>query len=571
MALVDKVEIRNFRSLRSVDLADFGQYLPIVGLNSSGKSNMLRALNLFFNGVIDDEVGGVVLSRDYSDYAPSGKKRRISVGVRFVLGDPVAMPKLDVFFQGAGLTNRVAIRKTWSLDSRSQALIESFEFGPDFDQMAKASSDDVQNLLVLVRSVTYRYVPNHVRPAELMRRLLLPLRGELVARLQSTKEYKASAVDDLMSGLIRMGAGMFDTVSSRVKAGLPHVTLAPDLPGTFADLAFDVALSSVSDNGVSHTPDLEGSGTQAFMLLHVLDLADRSNRRGSFGWNQGSIWAFEEPESFLHSSLRSRMSQDLVAYADSDRRQVFVTTHHDEFVRVARHAAMATRGTEGTSLRLLAARAATEEGNRKGITTFQHPLLMLPETPLVIVEGAFDAIYLRAALEKAGLRPRWRLVSPDADLSTGTAGDALKKYLQFSTNVLASRPTVSPVIVLRDWEATDASEYDKHLSVHPYSKALVSPASMCNPDLGPSFRGIERYLPTDLVERVAGGSALGRESAEDGGALSIAASKLKSVKQDLARSVEGGEDCGPHMQVLAKWLDDAVESILGTIPASEFA
>ena len=46
---ITNIEIRNFRSVRNLSLSP-GKLAVLVGKNDSGKSNILRALNLFFNG-----------------------------------------------------------------------------------------------------------------------------------------------------------------------------------------------------------------------------------------------------------------------------------------------------------------------------------------------------------------------------------------------------------------------------------------------------------------------------------------------------------------------------------------
>ena len=46
---ITKIDIRNFRSVRSLSISP-GRLAILVGKNDSGKSNILRALNLFFNG-----------------------------------------------------------------------------------------------------------------------------------------------------------------------------------------------------------------------------------------------------------------------------------------------------------------------------------------------------------------------------------------------------------------------------------------------------------------------------------------------------------------------------------------
>lgn len=48
-ATIRLIRIENFRSIRSLE-ADLSRFAIFVGKNDSGKSNILRALNLFFNG-----------------------------------------------------------------------------------------------------------------------------------------------------------------------------------------------------------------------------------------------------------------------------------------------------------------------------------------------------------------------------------------------------------------------------------------------------------------------------------------------------------------------------------------
>ncbi len=49
MQIIDKVEINYFRSVYSISLKDCNHINIITGENDAGKSNILKALNLFFN------------------------------------------------------------------------------------------------------------------------------------------------------------------------------------------------------------------------------------------------------------------------------------------------------------------------------------------------------------------------------------------------------------------------------------------------------------------------------------------------------------------------------------------
>ena len=50
--IIDFIRIKNFRSIRN-EVIDAKDMNILVGLNDVGKSNVLKALNLFFNGQTD--------------------------------------------------------------------------------------------------------------------------------------------------------------------------------------------------------------------------------------------------------------------------------------------------------------------------------------------------------------------------------------------------------------------------------------------------------------------------------------------------------------------------------------
>lgn len=207
---------------------------------------------------------------------------------------------------------------------------------------------------------------------------------------------------------------------------------------------------------------------------------------------------------------------------------------------------------------------------KAAISSYSHPLFTFATEPIVIVEGPFDDVYLRAAIEQANLKPRWRLISPKAAFGDEYTGDAIYQYVKYNKQVVASRPDAAPVIVLRDWEAKDKPKYDTILSVHPYSTCLVPPIDRTNPSLGDSFVGIERFLPTDFIVAVVPASTLGRESGEPDAPYSIKRSVLEAAKRPLAAKAERGDLVGPYMDSLAMWIDTQIEEILRKVPSSAF-
>jgi len=64
MELISKVKISCFRSIKDDELTGIKNFPTLAGLNNSGKSNYIRALNLFFNGEVEPQLG-FNFSRDY--------------------------------------------------------------------------------------------------------------------------------------------------------------------------------------------------------------------------------------------------------------------------------------------------------------------------------------------------------------------------------------------------------------------------------------------------------------------------------------------------------------------------
>jgi len=220
----------------------------------------------------------------------------------------------------------------------------------------------------------------------------------------------------------------------------------------------------------------------------------------------------------------------------------------------------------------MSSRDALTASTKSAITTFRHPLFVFPDVPLVIVEGKFDDLYLRAALARSARRPRWKLLAPGTMTGEDIGGDGVLPYLRYNAPVLCSRPDTAPIIVVRDWEVPDSdlAKYATVLAKHPTSKPLRPDGDLSNPELNESFVGIERFLTTDRIKRVVPATVLGLENALPGARFTITSRSLKKYKPALAKSMETDPDAGPHMERLLNWIDDQIDEILAQIPPENF-
>ena len=113
MKLITEIEIENFRSIKKCKIAGIKDFNALFGLNNSGKSNILRALNLFFNNETDK---GQDLDFDSDFHQSLSKKRReIKISVKFKLPQNFKFKKklqsVEKFILGTRKDRIVKIKK----------------------------------------------------------------------------------------------------------------------------------------------------------------------------------------------------------------------------------------------------------------------------------------------------------------------------------------------------------------------------------------------------------------------------------------------------------------------------
>jgi predicted ATP-dependent endonuclease of OLD family len=106
-AIIKSIHIENFRSIKSID-ADLTQLTIFVGRNDCGKSNILRALNLFFNGETNPGVE-FAFEEDYNFFAPARARKAKEVVVRLEIALPETYQRSDYYMDEA-------VARRWSLD-----------------------------------------------------------------------------------------------------------------------------------------------------------------------------------------------------------------------------------------------------------------------------------------------------------------------------------------------------------------------------------------------------------------------------------------------------------------------
>lgn len=328
------LEVQNFRSIVGPALrVEFGSLTSIVGPNNCGKSNILRALHLFFTGLVEDQ--SFVSDLDFPKTATLTKsdQTKITVTISF---EPTkealisrALDELETESNQRRLdNNHVSLRLSYSKHG-----VESWQF------IGKLGTKNINRALIgkvrdAVRdSVTFKYIPvgrdslesiNREIGTELIRTIFSGWSGSTRKRQEINV-----AIDALLKKLYPELESTSSSVTASVqevfkeirhlKLRLPFSNLEEMLP------SLTPVISDTAETGVRS----KGAGIQTSSLIFLLKfLADNHPQRHNA--RQTFFWAIEEPESFLHPSKQREMAIVMAKFATEV--QTVITTHCAHFV-----------------------------------------------------------------------------------------------------------------------------------------------------------------------------------------------------------------------------------------------
>jgi energy-coupling factor transporter ATP-binding protein EcfA2 len=497
---IRRVNIRDFRSIARLDLGPIGDFVPVVGLNGTGKSNLLRALNAFFNDEVENGEP-LDLRRDFRE---PGRKAKRKVEVEVDL-DPSAFPDLrdeivDALQKVGGTDQVLTVRKEWTVDPITHDTVVSVFVGRPG---SSAPADQAQLPLVarLLSLVRFRYLPNHVHPSTVLESEQESMRRLLFNRLG--KRHSLRPPLDFIAGVRNVAAELMKPVYAEMNqtTGVEGVEIST--PADWRELVWALGLRMRSRQSQSFETLLHGSGIQSVLAYTILREIDTSFS-GSFGWRRGAIWALEEPESFLHSGLQAELARSLSAYADNDPIQILLSTHSHAFLGGSATGILVDLDPLGRTTSTIVDRPTLiRQAYRSGAVPFGHPLHTGPPKPLLLVEGEFDRDLIARAYRLTGtVNPYEIACLGDLDSTTKGGDSQIASWLRYQTDAIAARPHSSPIVVVLDWEVKDSAvrSVEAALQGHPASVARKWPKDLTNPDLSDRFVGVEKALSTHFIE-----------------------------------------------------------------------
>lgn len=490
MKLISKIFVDHFRSIRQTEIESLGNFTAFAGLNNAGKSNILRALNTFFTGYTDSDLI-IEYKRDYyrKDLASKKRRKSISICIEFNLPDSFQFrKKLEPVEELLG--RNFKLTKTWKPD----LLLPQYFLRDSTTELDLADREKVEQFLGLIN---FRYIPNRVLPIDVIKKEHKALRDTLVRRLArriKTEKELFAAISDTSSSLIK-------TLQHSVRDACPEIGgIRLDTPASWQDLIFAFGYKLASGK-VEIEDYAQGSGIQSLLMLETLSLIDRDYYQ-QFGWKQATIWAIEEPESSLHTSLEAKIANYLlnISQDTKSRLQILSTTHSDLILQNADCTFFVTSGNKGSFFEMCDKKKVLLESAKLGISRYSHPILSHPLDPVILVEGKYDFDFMDKAF-KILYPNREFIVSYLEQLDERHSGGdgVLLEYLKNNISVISLRTKESPIIVVPDWDSNLKQKY-KNLCNDGIPLHVVDwPESAFNPKLTDGFKGIERCVSERII------------------------------------------------------------------------
>lgn len=298
MNWITEIEIEHFRSINKLTIKGLSDINVFSGLNDVGKSNVIKALNLFFNGQVDWQ-SPLDFGRDtntwHTHYSQKGKVRKqISVKLTFSL--PPERYKTHVFW----------IKRQWNKDYLNQPLETWGEAGT-----SESKSDRTQALTRFLNRSYFFYVPA-VRGRDYFQHLLRQF-SEAITDTQD-KELK-TASDNLSTVIDSRSAGL-----RRILEEITELKFTFELPQSM--LALLEAAGLITEGGIPL--QMRGDGIQGQTVPGILEHLSSHPKKFYF-------WGFEEPENSLEYIKATRLAEDIYEKY-SKKAQIFLSTHSPAFL-----------------------------------------------------------------------------------------------------------------------------------------------------------------------------------------------------------------------------------------------
>lgn len=299
------IQIKRFRSILNLKLTldSLEHITTICGANNAGKTNVLRAINLFFN------------SEDYqaSEDSPNHKFYGSRGGKVY--------PEISVDFEDNNTIYRIT--KTFDIEGLSKVTGEKI-----LPERGKQSLDD-SLINALLNRISFFYIPSiNISFPNLINNLIEEIYDleYAKARFSGLKSELKTSFDNYVTGLVDVLNGLAEEINPTFQEFNENWEVGFEYDSDvkkFRDLISSDVEFFFNDKS-NRNIEAKGSGLQrlGFILMHSRILSKIRNKQ--------PILLIDEPDIYLHQGLQKKLKSHLEKLCP--RSQIILTSHSPIFI-----------------------------------------------------------------------------------------------------------------------------------------------------------------------------------------------------------------------------------------------
>ena len=314
MEMIEKIEIQYFRSIYRVTISDLGNINIFTGKNDAGKSNVLKALNLFFNNIVTTE-------NDFNFAQNYNLKRREEVKKDTIKGKQFIQIKIT-FKRGKQyektLPEIFTVSKKWNRDSLTPQVTDNVEMllkkkQLSYNDRSKAS------LTRYLNGIKYIYVPA-IKDESIFEAMIKRLQSTVYTRRLSGD----SLINDTMLTLYQNVIRTTQDLSNEFKSAT-NIDSMIATPNEVDELYKTLKIITMVENEIVGLED-RGDGIRVRYIPSILNYI-------ALNASEKYVWGFEEPENSLEFNMARKMADDFYNIYRKNS-LIFVTTHSPAFIDI---------------------------------------------------------------------------------------------------------------------------------------------------------------------------------------------------------------------------------------------
>lgn len=350
---IRRVKISNFRTLLDFEIELNEKFQIIAGANNSGKSNLLRALNIFFNeGFDEDSYFDKTKDLSYHIEKGTGSSSPTTIEVDLFLKDDEIrrIKNLDEYI----IENNI-IRTRGYYFGELEGWYHSSQDGTfPIQKELKKGQNKIEKathaIIKLFKRIQFMYIPAQYdigsKINQLVAEEILPTMVDTYGNTglsSKVKELKKQidVVDQLTKDVLKeknelISQSFRDVIKlfPEIQAGinLEKYALEVSLTGeSLSEILSKRIILNVQD--ASHKEvDSKGSGIQKLVLITLLEYFSKNIEAKARYTNPFLIWAIDEPETYMQPKLQKQISK--IFKSISETHQVICTTHSPKMIDI---------------------------------------------------------------------------------------------------------------------------------------------------------------------------------------------------------------------------------------------